>query len=105
MCKSQKQKKIMKKTMLWAVAAALISLMACGPSKQEIAKREQARQDSIRMADSVAAVQKAAMEQARQDSIARAQAEAEMAAKEQARQDSIAQAEAKNKKQGGKKKK
>jgi len=53
---------------------------ACGPSAKE--KAEKARQDSIRIADSIAKVK------AYEDSIAAAQAAAE-----QARLDSIAQAE------------
>jgi colicin import membrane protein len=98
----------MKKTMLFAVAAAMLSLTACGPSKEELARREKAKQDSIQhVNDSMAVVQKAVM-QAEQEAHAKAQAEAE--AKEKARQDSIAQAEKKHPKKmdhkkGGKKKK
>lgn len=72
----------MKKVLTVLVVAGMASFLACGPSAEEIAKKEKARQDSI------AAVEK---EKARQDSIAAAEAEA--AAKEQARQDSIAKAE------------
>jgi len=53
------------------VIAGLASFVACGPSAQE--KAEQAKQDSIRMADSIAAVQ--AAEQAKQDSINAAMAD------------------------------
>lgn len=72
----------MKKVLTVLVVAGMASFLACGPSAEEIAKKEKARQDSI------AAVEK---EKAKQDSIAAAEAEA--AAKEQARQDSIAKAE------------
>lgn len=80
-----------------AVAAMTTAFVACGPSKEEIEKREQAKQDSI-----------AAVEQAKQDSIAAAAAEAEkMAAEANAKRiadstrvaDSIAAAS----KKGGKK--
>ncbi|MBL7930466.1 MAG: hypothetical protein JNL60_01105 [Bacteroidia bacterium] len=54
-----------------AVAAMTTAFVACGPSKEEIEKREQAKQDSI-----------AAVEQAKQDSIAAAAAEAEKMAAE-----------------------
>jgi hypothetical protein len=47
------------------VVASLASFVACGPSAEQ--KAEQARLDSIRIADSMAMVQQA--EQARQDSI------------------------------------
>jgi hypothetical protein len=54
-----------------AVAAISASFVACGPSKEEMEKREQAKQDSI-----------AAVEKAKQDSIAAAAAEAEKMAAE-----------------------
>lgn len=47
------------------VVASLASFVACGPSAEQ--KAEQARQDSIRISDSMAMVQQA--EEARQDSI------------------------------------
>lgn len=47
------------------VIAGLASFVACGPSAEQ--KAEQARLDSIRIADSIAMVEQA--EQARQDSI------------------------------------
>ena len=80
-----------------AVAAMTTAFVACGPSKEELEKREQAKQDSI-----------AAVEKAKQDSIAAAAAEAEkMAAEANAKRmadstrmaDSMAMA-----KKGGKKK-
>jgi hypothetical protein len=49
-----------------AVAAVSAAFVACGPSKEELEKREQAKQDSI-----------AAVEKQKQDSIAAAAAEAE----------------------------
>lgn len=84
----------MKKLNLFVLGAAIVAITACGPSAKELA--EKARQDSIRIADSIALVEKEMM---KQDSIAKAEA---AAAAEQARLDSIAAAEA-NKK-GGKKK-
>lgn len=88
----------MKKVLsLIAVAAMSTAFVACGPSKEEMEKREQAKQDSI-----------AAVEKAKQDSIAAAAAMAEQAAMEAAAAakadsarvaDSIAAA-----KKGGKKK-
>lgn len=72
----------MKKVLsLIAVAAMTTAFVACGPSKEELEKREQAKQDSI-----------AAVEKAKQDSIAAAAAEAEkmaMEAAEKMKQDSI----------------
>jgi hypothetical protein len=68
-----------------AVAALSTAFVACGPSKEEMEKREQLKQDSI-----------AAVEKAKQDSIAAAAAEAEkMAAEaaEKAKQDSIHKAD------------
>ena len=62
----------MKKVLsLIAVAAISTAFVACGPSKEEMEKREQAKQDSI-----------AAVEKAKQDSIAAAAAEAEKMAME-----------------------
>lgn len=80
-----------------AVAAMTTAFVACGPSKEELEKREQAKQDSI-----------AAVEKAKQDSIAAAVAEQEkMAAEaaEKAKQDSIRVADslAAASKKGGKK--
>ena len=54
-----------------AVAALSVAFVSCGPSKEEMEKREQAKQDSI-----------AAVEKAKQDSIAAAAAEAEKMAVE-----------------------
>ena len=54
-----------------ALALVANAFVACGPSKEEMEKREQAKQDSI-----------AAVEKAKQDSIAAAAAEAEKMAAE-----------------------
>lgn len=54
-----------------AVAAMTTAFVACGPSKEEMEKREQLKQDSI-----------AAVEKAKQDSVAAAAAEAEKMAME-----------------------
>lgn len=54
-----------------AVAAMTTAFVACGPSKEEMEKAEQLKQDSI-----------AAVEKAKQDSIAAAAAEAEKMAQE-----------------------
>jgi hypothetical protein len=80
-----------------AVAAMTTAFVACGPSKEEMEKRDQAKQDSI-----------AAVEKAKQDSMAAAVAEQEKMAQEAAAQrtadstrmaDSVAMAS----KKGGKK--
>jgi len=79
-----------------AVAAMTTAFVACGPSKEEIEKRDQMKQDSI-----------AAVEKAKQDSMAAAVAEQEKAAAEAAekmKQDSIHMADSlANLKKGGKK--
>ena len=75
----------MKKVLSLVVIAAMITLVACGPSAEEKAATEKAKQDSI-----------AATEKAKQDSIAAseaAMAEAE-AAKAQAAVDTAAAAPA-----------
>lgn len=80
----------MKKVFALFASVAFVALVACGPSAEEKAAAEKARQDSINAAmekaaaDSAAAAQ-AAMEQARQDSLNMAM--------EQAKADSIAMAE------------
>jgi hypothetical protein len=65
---NQKMKKLLS---VIAVAAMSTAFVACGPSKEEMEKREQAKQDSI-----------AAVEKAKQDSIAAAAAESEKMAAE-----------------------
>ena len=80
-----------------AVAAITTAFVACGPSKEEMEKRDQLKQDSI-----------AAVEKAKQDSMAAAVAEQEKMAQEAAekmKQDSIHMADsmAMASKKGGKK--
>ncbi len=71
----------MKKFITLLAVAAMFSFVACGPSAEQ--KAEQARLDSIRIADSIAEVQR--IEQVKADSMAKVAAE-------QAHQDSIAKA-------------
>lgn len=85
----------MKKTLTLIALAGMFSFYACGPSAEEKAAMEKAKQDSIAAAEAAAAEAAAAMEKAKQDSIAAA--EAAMAA-EKAKQDSIAAAEEAKKK-------
>jgi hypothetical protein len=100
-CSRFKQKtnhKMKKIFSMIAVAALTTAFVACGPSKEEMEKREQARQDSI-----------AAVEKAKQDSIAAAQAEADrmaMEANQKRMADSarVADSTAAAMKKGGKKK-
>ncbi len=89
----------MKKLLTLVIAGGMLAFYACGPSKAELEKREKAKQDSIHMADSVAAAAAAAAEKAKADSVAAAQEAAAKAAAEQAKADSIAAAATK----GGKK--
>ena len=93
----------MKKTLTLIAIAGMFSFYACGPSAEQKAAAEKAKQDSIAAAEAAAADVAAAMEKAKQDSIAAAAA---MAA-EKAKQDSIMAAEeaAKSKKAVSKPKK
>ncbi len=80
-----------------AVAALSTAFVACGPSKEEIEKREKEKSDSI-----------AAVEKAKQDSIAAVEAEnaklaEEAMAAEKAKADSIRMADSLAKHKGGKK--
>lgn len=84
------------KKLFTLVAVASMTLVACGPSAEEIAKKEQMMKDSI-AADSMMKAEAAAA-QAQADSMAQAAA-ADSAAKAQAMADSIAAAT-----KGGKKK-
>lgn len=88
----------MKKLLTIVLAGGMAAFCACGPSKEEIAKREKAKQDSIHMADSVAAA--AAAAKAKEEADAKAKADAE--AKEKAKADSTAKAEAEAKEHKGK---
>ncbi len=85
----------MKKLMYSATIAATLLVVACGPSAEEIAKKEAARRDSIAKVtqDSLEVIE-AQKQQAIQDSI--------NAAIEKARLDSIAAAEEAAKKGGSK---
>lgn len=75
----------MKKIYLpFTFVVCMIGMLACGPSKKELAER--ARQDSIRRVDSIAAVARAAAEQARLDSIRE-----DSLRRDSIREDSIAQ--------------
>ena len=84
----------MKKVFTLIVAASMVSLIACGPSAEEKAAKEKAKQDSIALVQKEQAIQDsiAMVAKAKEDSIA-------MVAK--AKEDSIAAAAAKK---GGKKK-
>jgi plasmid stabilization system protein ParE len=74
----------MKKLLTLVIAGGMLAFYACGPSKAELEKKEKAKQDSIHMADSLAAAASAA--QAAEEA-AKAAAAAQ-AAMEQARMDS-----------------
>jgi len=79
---------------LFITVAGLMLFASCGPNAEELA--EKAKQDSIRIADSIAVVEAeaaavAAAEQAKADSIAMAEAE-------KAKADSIAAAASSKKK-------
>lgn len=90
----------MKKLFTLVIAGGMMAFYACGPSAEEIAAKEKAKQDSIHRADSIAAAEAAAKEQARQDSIAAA--EAEMKAKAAADSARVADSLAAAKKGGSK---
>lgn len=83
------------KKLFTLVAVASLSLVACGPSAEEKAAAEKAKQDSIKAYDDAKAAEEAAKAQAIADSTA-AYTAAE-AAKAQAAADSIAAAEASKK--------
>jgi Pyruvate/2-oxoacid:ferredoxin oxidoreductase gamma subunit len=81
---TNKPKTKMKKVLSLVVLGAAFAIYSCGPSAEEKAKMEQARQDSIaqveaanKAAEEAAAMQ--AMEKARQDSIAQADSAAKAA--------------------------
>lgn len=74
----------MKKLFTVLAVASVTALVACGPSAEEKAKMEQAKQDSIMQVENAnkAAQEAAAMqekEKAKQDSIAKADSLAKMA--------------------------
>ena len=82
----------MKKLLTLVIAGGMLAFYACGPSAEEIAAKEKAKQDSIHAADSVAAAQAAAIEKAKQDSIAVVEAAAKAAADSARVADSLAAA-------------
>lgn len=59
----------MRKLFTLAVLAGALSIVACGPSKEELEKQKQMREDSIRVADSLATIEEAARQQRVQDSL------------------------------------
>ena len=85
----------MKKLLTIVLAGGMLAFYACGSSKAEQEAKEKAKQDSIHMADSVAAAEAAsaaaAKEKAMQDSVAAVAA----ASKQKAMEDSVAAAQAK----------
>lgn len=89
----------MKKVITLAAFASMLAFVACGPDKEKL------RQDSIRVADSLAKVQAAADSARKADSIAAAEKAAkEAAAADSARKaDSIKAAEEAAAKKGGSK--
>lgn len=70
----------MKKVLTLVAVAGMFSFVACGPSAEEIAAKEKAKQDSIAAVEAAQAAEEAAKleaeakEKATQDSIAAAQA-------------------------------
>jgi carbonic anhydrase len=75
----------MKKLLTLVIAGGMLAFYACGPSKAQLEAKEKATQDSIHLADSLAAAQVAAEEAAKA-----AEAAAQAAAQaEQAKMDSI----------------
>ena len=79
----------MKNLLTLTVVAGMLAFTACGPSADDLAAKEKATQDSIHMADSMAAEAAGMAEKARMDSVAAA----ETAAMEKMKQDSIAHAD------------
>ena len=72
----------MKKLLTLVLAGGMIAFYACGPSKAELEAKEKHKQDSIHMADSMAAAKAA------EEAAAKAAEEAAAAAKAQAAADS-----------------
>lgn len=87
----------MKKLLTLVLAGGMIAFYACGPSKEELAKKDKMKQDSIHMADSMANAAAAAKAKAAADSTAKAAEAAAAAAKQKAMEDSIAMAKDKGK--------
>jgi DNA-binding protein H-NS len=86
----------MKKVFLSAIVAGMMAMVACGPSAEEKAAAEKAKQDSIAAVEAAKAETEAAAAKATADSIAAVEA----AAKQKAIDDSIAAAAAAPKKGG-----
>ena len=91
----------MKKLLTLVIAGGMLAFYACGPSKAELEAKEKAKQDSIKMADSLAGVEAAAKAKAAADSTAAA--EAAMKAKAAADSTAAAEAAAASAKKGGSK--
>ena len=92
----------MKKVFTLVAVAGMVTFVACGPSAEEKAAKEKAKQDSIAAVEAAKAAEEAAKAQAIADSTAK-YAEAQ-AAKQKAIDDSIAAAKDKKGAKGGKKK-
>jgi hypothetical protein len=90
----------MKKVLTLIAIAAMSTLVACGPSAEEKAAAEKAKQDSIAASEAAKAEAEAAMAQKTADSLAAI--ESAKAAKEAAMADSIAKADEAKAKKGGK---
>lgn len=89
----------MKKTLTLLALAGMFAFSSCGPSKEELEKKEQARKDSIAKDSADKAAATAAKQKAYDDSVAAVQM------KEKARQDSIRMADSiASAKKGGPKK-
>lgn len=76
---NQKQTLIstMKKLLTLVIAGGMLAFYSCGPSKAELEAKEKAKQDSIHLADSLAAAEQAA--KAAEEAAAAAAAAAEQA--------------------------
>lgn len=88
----------MKKVFTLIAVAGMFSFVACGPSAEEIAAKEKAKQDSIAAAEAAKAEAEAARAKATADSLAAVEA---AAAREKAIADSIAAANEAAAKKGG----
>lgn len=88
----------MKKVFTLVALAGMFTFVACGPSAEEIAKIEKAKQDSIAAVES----QKAAEEAARIEAEAKAKASADSAAAAAEAAAKAAEEEAAKSKKGGK---
>ena len=80
----------MKKTLSLLALAGMFAFSACGPSKEELEKKEQARKDSIAKDSTDKAMAAAAMQKRMDDSIAAVNAKAKATADSIHMADSIA---------------